>query len=372
VVEVVWRNIRWWSEVIGKPNVNEKEKKMANKLGPLAIIGAGVGVLMAARKLAQRPQPPGFEGEIVLITGGSRGLGYALVEEFARQGARIAICARHEHELKEAHKKLAPQGVELFTVQCDVTKQDEVQAMVEQVTAHYGRIDVLVNDAGIITVGPLEAQTQQDFEDAMNIMFWGAYYTTMAVLPQMKVRQNGYIVNITSIGGKVAVPHLLPYASAKFAFVGFSEGLYAELNKYGISVTTVVPGLMRTGSPINAIAKGNHQAEYTVFTIADSLPLITISANRAAKQIVKATRKKKAEITLTFAAKLLEKFHGLFPGLTSHILALVNRMLPASTSLEGLEPRSGKESQTPVAQSFLTGLSQKAADRYNEHADTQP
>lgn len=344
---------------------------MANKLGPFAIIGAGVGLLLAARRLMQHPPAPGFEGEVVLITGGSRGLGYALVEEFARQGARIAICARHEHELQAANQKLTPQGVELFTVQCDVTKQGQVQAMVEQVTAHYGEIDVLVNNAGIMTVGPLEAQTQQDFEESMNVMFWGAYYTTMAVLPQMMARQEGHIVNITSIGGKVSVPHLLPYDSAKFALVGFSEGLYAELNQHGIAVTTVVPGLMRTGSPINATFKGNHQAEYTWFSIAASLPVLTTSADKAAKQIVKATSQKKVEITLTLAAKLLAKFHGLFPGLTCRILALANRMLPGSDSTAGLEPRSGKESQTPITSSFLTALSQKAANKYNEHADIQ-
>lgn len=344
---------------------------MANKLGPFAIIGAGVGLLLAARKLAQRAPAPGFEGEVVLITGGSRGLGYALVEEFARQGARIAICARHEHGLQAAYQKLTPQGVELFTVQCDVTRQEQVQAMVEQVTAHYGEINVLVNNAGIITVGPLEAQTQQDFEESMNVMFWGAYYTIMAVLPQMRARQDGHIVNITSIGGKVAVPHLLPYDSAKFALVGFSEGLFAALHKDGIAVTTVVPGLMRTGSPINATFKGNHQAEYTWFSIADSLPLITISAEKAARQIVKATRQKKVEITLTLAAKLLEKFHCLFPGLTGHIMAIANRLLPTSDSAAGLEPRSGKESKTPITDSFLTTLGQKAVIKYNQHADIQ-
>ena len=343
---------------------------MENKLGgPLALIGTGVGLFLAIRKLMQSYQQPNFEGEVVLITGGSRGLGYALVEEFARQGARLAICARHEHELREASQKLTPKGVELLTVQCDVTKQEQVQAMVAEVTAHYGQIDVLVNNAGIITVGPLAAQTQKDFEESMNVMFWGAYYTTMAVLPQMRERQDGYIVNITSIGGKVAVPHLLPYSCAKFAMVGFSEGLYAELGKQGIHVTTVVPGLMRTGSPINATFKGNHKAEYTWFSVADSLPLLTISAEKASKQIVKATQQKKAEIILTFDAKLLAKFHGLFPGLTSKILALVDRLLPGAGPVEGLEPHSGKESKTSITTSFLTTLSQKAARSYNEQAD---
>lgn len=345
---------------------------MANKTSvPLALIGAGLGLFLASRKMMQHNQQPNFEGEVVLVTGGSRGLGYALVEAFARQGARLAICARDEHELQEAQQKLAPQGVELLTVQCDETQPEQVQAMVEQVTAHYGQIDVLVNNAGIITVGPIEAQTYQDFANSMNTMFWGTFYTTMAVLPQMLERQDGRIVNITSIGGKVAVPHLLSYASAKFAQVGFSEGLHAELDKKGIHVITVVPGLMRTGSAINAIAKGNHQAEYTWFSIADSLPLLSMSAEKAARQIVKATRQKKAEIILTFDAKLLATFHGLFPGLTCRILALVNRVLPGNPSVEGLEPRPGKKSQTSISRSFLTALNQKAARNLNEHADSQ-
>ena len=114
--------------------------------------------------------------------------------------------------------------------------------------------------------------TVADFEDAMGTMFWGMVYTTLAALPQMTERGAGRIVNITSIGGKVAVPHLLPYCCAKFAAVGFSEGIRAELAKDHIKVTTVVPGLLRTGSHANAVFKGDHHKEYGWFSLAATRP----------------------------------------------------------------------------------------------------
>src|SRR6185503_4123757 len=120
-----------------------------------------------------------------------------------------------------------------------------------------------------------------------------------AVLPEMRARREGRIVNITSIGGKISVPHLLPYSASKFALVGLSEGLRAELAKDGIVVTTICPGLMRTGSPRNATFKGQHRAEYAWFSIGDSLPVTAMSADRAARQILTACKRGEAEVVLS-------------------------------------------------------------------------
>src|SRR5690606_4950492 len=147
-------------------------------------------------------------------------------------------------------------------VPCDVSDSAQVGKMLETIEAELGPVEVLVNNASIIQVGPLESQEIEDFERAMEINFWGTLHTTLAVLPEMRRRGAGRIVNITSIGGKVAIPHLLPYDCAKFAVVGFSEGLRAEVARHGISVTTVVPGLMRTGSPVNAFFKGDAEREF--------------------------------------------------------------------------------------------------------------
>lgn len=322
--------------------------------------------LLVGWKFAHRPGP-NFLGKVVLITGGSRGLGLALAEEFALQSGRIIICAREEPELEQARQHLAERGADVLAIPCDMTQREQVRHLVDQATEHFGRIDILVNNAGIITVGPIEAQTLDDYEDSMRIMYWGAIYATMAVVPQMLERKQGRIVNICSIGGKVGVPHLLPYTSAKFALTGFSEGLYAELKRKGIHVITVIPGLMRTGSPVNAIFKGKHHAEFTWFDLADSLPLLSMSAQKAARSIVQATRKNKAEITLTLPAKLLARFHGLFPGMTMKMMSITDRLLPREGKAEGLDRWKGRESETALSQSFVTSLGQRATQEYNQN-----
>jgi short-subunit dehydrogenase len=203
----------------------------------------------------------------------------------------------------------------------------------------------------------------------MDVMYWGMVHLTLATLPQMIQRSYGRIVNVTSIGGKVSVPHLLPYSSAKFAAVGFSQGLRAELAGTGVKVTTIVPGLMRTGSYLNALFKGRQEAEFTWFALGAALPLISMDAERAARQIVQATKRGEAERILSVPARAAAIFHGLFPGLTADLLGVVNRvLLPAA---EGGETRMARGIEIepdapPIVTSPLTELGRAAARRFNE------
>src|SRR4029079_1552156 len=161
-----------------------------------------------------------LEGKGVLITGGSRGLGLVLARQFADEKARVVICARDQIELDRARVDLQQQGAEVRSFPCDVTDPEAVQKMVDEI----GQIDVLVNNAGIIQVGPLDTMTAEDFRRSLKTHFWGPLNTILAVLPQMRMRKTGRIVNISSVGGKVSVPHLLPYSASKFALVGLSKG----------------------------------------------------------------------------------------------------------------------------------------------------
>jgi len=239
--------------------------------------------------------------------------------------------------------------------------------LVRAVEAHFGPVDVLINNAGIIAVGPLETMTRADFEEAMNINFWGAVNAVEAVLPRMRERRDGRIVNISSIGGKVSVPHLLPYSASKFALTGYSHGLRAELARHGIVVTTICPGLMRTGSPPNAMFKGQHRKEYAWFSISDSLPLLTLSAEEAARQVLDACRHGLAEKILSLPAQLAVKFHALFPEVAADLLSLVSYLLPGPGGV-GTETRLGSESTSSVSPSVLTTLTEQAAVRNNEVA----
>ncbi len=221
-------------------------------------------------------------------------------------------------ELERARAELEQHsGRQVLTLKCDVTDKAQVDEMVHTIRTHFGLIDVLINNAGIITVGPMEVMTLCDYEQAMNTHFWAPLYTTLAVLPQMCQQHSGRIVNISSIGGKVSAPHLLPYSTSKFALTGFSQGLRAELAAKGFVVTTVCPGLMRTGSPYDALFKGQHRAESTWFSISDSLPILSMNAQAAARQIIAACKRGDAEVVLSLPALVGDKFHALFPGLTA-------------------------------------------------------
>lgn len=257
-----------------------------NSMLLLAAVGAG---LTFTSWLDRRVQRYDFRDKTVLITGGSRGLGFVRASEF-RAGAKVAICARDQVALTRARAKLNAQGNEVVTVPCDLTNPECVTDVVRAVNRRCGPIDVLVNNPGTITVGPMEVMTLADYEEAMNLHFWAPLRMTLAILPDMRQRGEGRIVNIASVGGRLSVPHLLPYSASKFALVGLSEGLRSELAKDGVLVTTVSPGLMRTGSPRNASFKGRHRDEYAWFSLGDSLPGLSISAERAARQKCHAAR----------------------------------------------------------------------------------
>lgn len=335
-----------------------------------AAVAAGVAAAGIGARLilgAARARAFTYRGRAVLVTGGSRGLGLELSRELIAQGARLAICARDVSELERAKEDLASRGGDVVTLQCDVTDAGAAAAMVARVRVELGGLDVLINNAGTIAVGPLEVMTLDDFRDAMATNFWGTVHTTLAALPEMRRRREGRIVNIASIGGKIAVPHLLPYSASKFAVVGLSGGLRAELARDGVLVTTVCPGLMRTGSPRNATFKGEHRAEYAWFSISDALPVVSMDATRAARQILGACRRGDAEVVLSLPARIGALVHGIAPGLITDALGLVNRLLPGAGGI-GTGRARGAESESALAPSLLTTLGDRAAARNNEVA----
>jgi NAD(P)-dependent dehydrogenase (short-subunit alcohol dehydrogenase family) len=191
--------------------------------------GAALAGGVTGRELVARWREADLTGQVALVTGGSRGLGLAIARELAANGCRLALCARTETKLNTAAAELREARTEVFTVVCDVADEASVNRMTAAVLAHYGQIDVLFTNAGIVEIGPLADLELSDFQEAMDVMFWGTLYPILAVVPGMRARGAGRIATITSIGGRLAVPHLLPYTAAKFAAVGLSEGLAAEL-----------------------------------------------------------------------------------------------------------------------------------------------
>jgi NAD(P)-dependent dehydrogenase (short-subunit alcohol dehydrogenase family) len=338
-----------------------------NKQQRLAIgMVAGVAGAATLARILRGRRAISFTDRVVVITGGSRGLGLVLARQFADEGARLCLLARNAGELLRAREELEARGAAAMTVRCDVRRRGDVRAAVDAIVEQWGGVDVLVNNAGVIQVGPFEHMTHEDFENAMATHFWGPLNLMLEVVPIMRHRGFGRIVNISSIGGRIAVPHLGPYSASKFALVGLSDAARSELSGHGIRVTTVAPGLMRTGSPMNAQMKGRHRAEYAWFAIADSIPGLSIDAERAASRILDACRHGDAELTITPQAKLAVMANAVAPGAVARAMAIVSRLLPPPTGMSGDVMRKGRESESRWAPSIATRLSDRAAVANNE------
>jgi NAD(P)-dependent dehydrogenase (short-subunit alcohol dehydrogenase family) len=327
--------------------------------------GALAGAAMMARALRSR-RAFDFDGRIALITGGSRGLGLLIARQLGHEGAHVVLVARDIDELERARQELVSDGVTASILVADVSVEREARRVVEDTVARHGRLDILVNNAGVITVGPAAHMGTADFDEAMATHFWAPFHAVQAALPHMKRAGAGRIVNISSIGGRVGVPHLVPYCASKFALTGFSTAIRAELAQHGILVTTVCPGLMRTGSPFNAWFKGKHREEFAWFVIAGSLPLLSIDGRRAAAQIVDATRHGDAELVVAWSARVAIAVTALAPNVMAWAMDVANRFLPSEADDGGEQVHSGWQSASSWAPSRLTRLTERSAAENNE------
>ena len=333
-------------------------------LAGTALLGTAAAVAMLAG--TRKTRFSSLRGKTVLITGSSRGLGLAMAEEFARLGARIVLTARDGEELERARHMLLALGVvdtaDVITVPADLRNQEEAEYVVHRAVETWGRVDILVNNAGVITVGPVESQMVEDFRGVMEANFFSAVQCTLATLPQMIERRGGTIVNIASIGGKIAFPHLLPYSASKFALVGFSEGLHAEVRGKGIHVLTVCPGLMRTGSHLNALFAGDAAAEYQWFSLGATTPVIAASARHAARRIVRGVLHRETELFITPHAAVAGRLGQVAPEVTAFAMSMANKVLPETGTYRPRRGAEVREREPASVRVFGSG----PAQRYNE------
>lgn len=325
------------------------------------------GAALAVRAAIRLPRRIDFGGKSVVITGGSRGLGLELARRFAREGARLALIARDPVALSRAAQSLRDDfGADVQTWVCELRDPAQIEAVVSGILAARAEIDVLINNAGVIRVGPVETMTSEDFSEALSIHMEAPLRLMQLVAPRMKAAGGGRIVNISSIGGLVPVPHLAPYVTSKYALTGLSEAMRAELAPHGVYVTTVCPGLMRTGSHVRAFFRGQPEKEFTWFSLLSANPLASTSSSSAARRIIQACRYGVARVILTPQAKSLHLLHAIAPGVISSVNELAARLLPAA----GREPeRPGWKSGSRVAPSAFTHAADRQVKRNNELDD---
>jgi NAD(P)-dependent dehydrogenase (short-subunit alcohol dehydrogenase family) len=305
---------------------------------------------------------------VALVAGGSRGLGLLIARELGRQGYQPVLWARDAAELDRAVLVLADEDIQAAAMVCDVRDHELVAQQVARIEDELGPIEVAVHVAGVIQVGPLTSLTHDHFEQAIDTMQWGPVNLAMAVVPGMRARGRGRFGTIASIGGLVSVPHLLPYSTAKFGAVGFTNGLRAELAGTGVTATTVAPGLMRTGSHLRAEFTGDAAAEYAWFAPGASMPLVSMDAERAAARIVRGILRGRSIVILTPLAKVGARIQGVAPATTAAAMGVVARLLPSgpggpTATVEGRAARRLLDS--PLVER-LTTWGNRAAARNNE------
>jgi len=327
-----------------------------------SVILATAGMWAAARAL-RRPRAVSFAGRVVVVSGGSRGLGLLVARRLVGEGARVALLARTQADLDVAAAEL---GEAALPVVCDVRDRAQVEAAIQTVVERLGPPSVLLHDAGVISVGPEAHMDAADYAESVDVHFWGAYHLTEAVRPHLPRDGSARIGYVSSIGGRVAIPHLGPYSVGKHALVGYADAMRAELAADGVRVTTITPGLLRTGSHPNAQVKGQHEKEYAWFAIGDAAPGLSMDGDRAARKIVDALRHGDAALTLTLAAKLAAAVDGVAPGAVGVAMKAVAALLPDATGPDGDRRQTGWESPSAAAPSVLTALADKETAPNNE------
>ena len=337
-----------------------------------ATVGVGAAALAAA--IVRQKRYFDLTAKVAIVTGGSRGIGLAIARELVARGAKVTLCARGEDDLRHAQEDLQGRGGDVLTVVCDVTQADEIQNVVQQTRERFGRIDVLVNNAALIAVGPHTNMTLADYRDAMDVVYEGPLLFMLDVLPEMRQRGSGRVVNVASFGGKMPSPHLAPYCAAKHALIGLSETLRTELVDDGVYVTTVCPGMVRSGSALrSAKFKGQHAKERAWFTSGDVTPVLSIEPTRLAKRIVDAMVHGDAELITPFNAALTSSLHGAFPGISTEVATLLNRtMLPGrNDGPDGNVGIRGDQLGTEGLPSAVLKQEARAEDEY-QHGSRPP
>ncbi|MBF6560654.1 MAG: SDR family oxidoreductase [Candidatus Binataceae bacterium] len=294
------------------PSAHNEAAKAVKK----AATGAGAARATGLAGKATSRLLPGayFRDRAVLITGASSGIGRDLATTFARMGAHVALIARRKSVLEDLAREIEAAGGTAIAIAADVTRCDEVRKAVERTLAQFNRLDVLINSAGIALPSAVETIPPEDLERMLSVNLMGTLHAMQAVLPSMRAKGAGSIVNIASLAGRRGMPPLGGYCATKFAVVGLTEALRVELYGSGIRVSLVMPGVIDT--PMITEASGKDRAK----SLPESMP--AMPAQWVTWAVIAAVVLGLTEVDVPPGAVVMEKIAALFPSLTDAVLAL--------------------------------------------------
>jgi NAD(P)-dependent dehydrogenase (short-subunit alcohol dehydrogenase family) len=310
---------------------------------------AAAGTMWGARAWLRSRRWIELRDRVVVITGSDSGFGLIQARQVAAQGAMVVLAARDGERLEAAAEAVRREGArDVLAVPTDVSKPDEAGRLIDLTVGRFGRIDVLINTAGLMLVGAEPTLTLDDLRSLMDVNFWGAVHTSRAALPHMRNAQFGRIANVSSIGGRFAVPHMLPYTVSKYALTGYTKGLRLEALRDNVFVTGIYPSTIRTGGHRHAWFKGNQEAEYSWFSLGDVIPGLAISAEKAARMAIRAIQCGDPEVIIGLPARLTIAIDGLMPNWSAELMGLLEYAFPAPANL-GAPAVQGKDLHGTVA-----------------------
>lgn len=264
--------------------------------------------------------------KVALVTGGSEGIGRAIAARLAQENYHVVIAARDAAKLTAAASDLKTQfATPVVPMPTDVRDPKQVQALIEQIMADFGQLDVLVNNAGLYSTGPTEEFTLEDWHRVIDTNLWGYIHTIHAALPHMLAKKSGAIVNLCSVAGKVPMPYHTLYTTSKFAISGLSQSLSAELSPKGVQVCAIYPNIIKTNFPEKAVMQGkdleDQKARYQQLDQTLSVPFIE-KPDDVAKAVWDAIENNESEHILG-SAKLMSGMHAVLPSLTQRMVRMI-------------------------------------------------
>ncbi|WP_027415503.1 SDR family oxidoreductase [Aneurinibacillus terranovensis] len=252
-----------------------------------------------------------IKGKIIAITGASSGIGRTFACLAADHGATPVLLARTAHALQELKEDLAPKSPQTGSYRLDVTDEQQVCSVVEEIIAAYGQIDIWINNAGYGIFSAFTEADLNDFTGMMDVNYMGTVRCIKAVLPHMLRRNTGHIVNVASVAGKLPTPKSSGYSATKFAVLGFTNSLRQELNGTGVNISSVNPGPVHTAFFERADTNGEYRRNIEKFML---------TPEKVAQAMLDAIETNKAEITVPRYMKLGILVHQLFPSLFNRII----------------------------------------------------
>lgn len=245
-----------------------------------------------------------FAGKVVLVTGASSGIGRQTSIDFAKAGAQtVIIVSRSEERLAKLAAEISEQDCQVVQHVCDVSSKEQVSAMGKSVLDKFGRVDVLVNNAGFAVFGPVKDQSIEQIESVMATNYLGMVYCTKTFLDSMIARRSGHIVNVASLAASFGVAGLAGYSASKYAMLGFSEALHHELSGTGVGVTVVSPIAVKTDF-FNNESFGSRNPNYTYYSL---------NPRNVSKAILRAANSPRLEIVVPFYMRAAVWFKHTLP-----------------------------------------------------------